>query len=85
MAKMTLKELNQAARDAAKKAWYEARKAYYGAAKAAGDAAAQLPRNLRSLKDFMSRSQEGMKYLEDNAEQSGENIRKMIRDLDRKK
>jgi hypothetical protein len=86
---MTLSQLSDSAQQAARDAWYAARKAYYEAAEKAGkvkDAIeTQLPRNLRSLKEFLKTSQQGYKFLDENAKSSGDNIRQMVDSLGRRR
>lgn len=86
---MTLSQLSDSTQQAARDAWYAARKAYYEAAEKAGkvkDAIeAQLPRNLRSLKEFLKTSRQGYKFLDENTRTSSDNIRQMIDNLGRRR
>lgn len=86
---MTLAELSDAAERQARDAWYTARSVYQQASEKVGKfartAQRELPKNLRGLKEFLANSQRGMKYLDDNAATSRENVQEMLRNLDRRK
>ena len=85
----TLSEWIEATKKTARDAWWEARNAYYKGSRAAGDALRDakrnIPKGLRSLKDFVGKSERGMDFLTEKSPEAQRNIKKMMRELKKKK